>query len=96
MKNVLVESDSRQAIDLMQKSFVKSHPFATLIRSCKDLASEVIVFKHTCRESSHVADCLAKESLKNCLGWIVLDEPINLLYDFLGCDFAGHKYSRFL
>ncbi|KAH0696380.1 hypothetical protein KY290_013741 [Solanum tuberosum] len=76
MKNVIIETDSHEALKLMSnRGAIDNHPDRDVIEECRRILSELgISMMHTLREGNSCADHLAK------LGRMQLDEDLVTLY----------------
>ncbi|WMV14635.1 hypothetical protein MTR67_008020 [Solanum verrucosum] len=76
MKNIIIETDSHEALMLMSKrGVVDNHPDSDVIEECRRILFELgISMVHTLREGNSCADHLAK------LGRMQLDEDLVILY----------------
>ncbi|KAH0719726.1 hypothetical protein KY290_006458 [Solanum tuberosum] len=98
LKNVIIETDSREALILMSKGgAVDNHPDRDVIEECRRLLFELgISMMHTLREGNSCADHLAK------LGRMQLDEdlvilhrPPHSMHQLLLADMAHVAYPRY-
>ena len=93
---MLVESDSKTLISLIQDVENDLHPLATLLHSCCSLMAnfQTIEIKHIYREANRIADSLAKQSLEMDYGVVYLDSPPDHLTGLIFDDRCGTSFQR--
>lgn len=81
IKNLLVESDSAIAINLLSSTStdVALHPLATIISNCHAYLRlfEICQIHHVHRECNSVADALAKDSCNLSWHYIILQPSLS-------------------
>lgn len=89
--NIILESDSRMALDLIMSDVQSHHPYAPMINQIVQLQHRdwIVHFQHTLRQGNECADWLAKHgaSSSNALkSWIFCPPHLyhSLLDDALG------------
>ncbi|RDY05708.1 putative ribonuclease H protein, partial [Mucuna pruriens] len=96
--NLIIESDSYTAIQLINDGVQKNHLHHTLVSSIIKLRSKVhhVGWNHIFREINSVADGLAKHglSLSPELGVKYFEFPPSFILSPLQADYSGTIYSR--
>lgn len=94
--NIVVESDSKSTIGLLQGANRVHGYLHNIITSCKGLAKRftTLEFRHVYREQNRVADTLTKQALPQPLGLIILEEALYELRDMVREDQMGAKFNR--
>ncbi|XP_057760081.1 uncharacterized protein LOC130980412 [Arachis stenosperma] len=89
--HVIIESDSKMALNFVRNGCLDSHPCATLIKDINILAGRIpsIKWNHIFREANTVADCLAKKGHELRNGLHIFDAPLPDSLHFLFSDFHG-------
>ena len=98
-KNLIVESDSQTAIQLINWGLIEqTHPFYNVVSSIIHMGGKVdyISWNHVFRETNSVADGLAKYGLSLSLNSPVIffEFAPNFLIFSLCVDQSGKMYSR--
>ncbi|RYQ90026.1 hypothetical protein Ahy_B09g096342 [Arachis hypogaea] len=93
---LVVESDSRRAVELVQKSQVEKHSQSALIRSIKELlvGLECVVVRHIYREANFCANTLTKARQEQEAGVYCFELPPTMLAQYLLADRCGVKFPR--
>ncbi|CAL1358846.1 unnamed protein product [Linum trigynum] len=96
LRLLIVESDSRLAIDLIQHRVDHVHPLASLLRSIRRLVAQdwLVNIVHTYREGNRVADWLSKHGLVYPHGMYELVDPPAPLRPILQDDERGVVLPR--
>ncbi|KAF7827037.1 putative ribonuclease H protein At1g65750 family [Senna tora] len=87
--NVLLEADSKTALNLIEKGVPISHPSSSLISSIREYMQRdwMITCKHTYREANHLADLLAHHGHSLNLGITTLNilppEAASIIEDYI-------------
>lgn len=95
-RQLVVESDAREAIDLIKRSRETSHPLDSLIRKTRHLVNREweVVLSHTYREGNKVANHLALSARNTECGWRLLEGPPEELRCLLQNDLKRSRTSR--
>ncbi|CAL1395497.1 unnamed protein product [Linum trigynum] len=93
---IQVESDSKLALELVNKRTDPVHPYATLLAAIRRFLAQdwVVRLSHTYREGNRVADWLSKHSLVYPYGMYELSNPPNELTRLLNDDVRGITFTR--
>lgn len=96
IKQLEVESDSALVINLIMQNTHEMHPLGTLIHNCKALMQQFdyCTISHIYRETNHVADLLAKDSIFNSKGIHLFPSPPRHIVLALLDDLTGTITSR--
>lgn len=92
INNLLIEMDSANAINLIQKpTLLDFHPLNALVRSCSKLMKLIgsCSIHHIYREKNYAADALANWSYNLAMGDCILDESPSWLGNILLDDDLG-------
>lgn len=76
-RRLVVESDSRETIDLIGRRRVTTHPLDPLIQQVLNFVNKdwEVMFKHTYREGNKAAHRLALSARESEYGWSVMETP---------------------
>ncbi|XP_057734174.1 uncharacterized protein LOC130949486 [Arachis stenosperma] len=93
---LVVESDSRCIVTLVQKAFPENHGSSSLIRSIKELLAKMdnVEVRHIYREANFYADALAKLGQGEVSGIKFFEQPPLCLFHHLFVDASGIKFKR--
>ncbi|RYR27976.1 hypothetical protein Ahy_B01g052052 [Arachis hypogaea] len=96
ISKLVVESDSKCAVELIQKTSVEKHSQSTLIRAIKELlvGLESVVVRHIYREANFCADALAKAGQEQEDGVHCFKLPPAMVAHQVLADRSGMKFSR--
>lgn len=89
-------SDSKMAIDIIEKACNLFHVYAVLIQNIKDLLMKdwLVTLIHTWREGNAAADFLAKLGAQGDSSWSIFEAPVSGLESTLASDASGTVYLR--
>jgi ribonuclease HI len=98
LKNLLVESDSVMAVNLLNAVDISLHPLATIIGNCRNLMKlfESCMINHVYREKNSAADAMAKYSLVSPRGTTMFYSPPSQVAGIVYDDIAGVGHPRTL
>ncbi|CAL1377953.1 unnamed protein product [Linum trigynum] len=93
---VILESDSKLALDLIKHRSDQVHPYSTILGQIRCVLAQgwVVQLVHTYREGNRVADWLSKHSLVYHFGTYELDNPPANLDVILREDMMGISFPR--
>lgn len=77
VRNLIIESDSAIAVNLLNSSCYDLHPLATIVGNCHALMQlfASCSIQHVLREQNTVADLLAKDSINLFVGTVFFNSP---------------------
>lgn len=95
VSDIIIESDSSMAIELISSLAVQLHPYSHLIEDCQKLSKcfKSCVFTHIFREANQVADKLVNFS-SNFLAWASFVDPPTCISLLLDLDLKGLHHPR--
>ncbi|CAL1354334.1 unnamed protein product [Linum trigynum] len=95
-RTIIVESDSKLALQLIEKRADPLHPHATLLAAIRRRLAQdwVVRLVHTYREGNRVADWLSKHSLVYPYGMHELTSPPQGLQPLIGDDRRRQTFTR--
>lgn len=98
VREILVESNSSEAVALLKNRLLPSHRLSGLISAIQDLGSTFVGFQisHVYREQNMAADCVAKLGLKYALDFCFLSHPPADVVYLLDSDLHGPNYIRLM
>ncbi|RYR61100.1 hypothetical protein Ahy_A04g018201 [Arachis hypogaea] len=96
ISKLVVESDSRCAVELIQKTSVEKHSQSTLIRAIKELlvGLESVIVRHIYREANFCTNALAKAGQEQEVGVYCFKFPPVMVAHQVLADRSGMKFSR--
>lgn len=97
ISQVILETDSSCAADLLLKELPTTLLDFYLVASCKDLIHNLgeVKFSRISRKANSIADCLANNTVPNSMGIIIQFNPPEFIYASLYSDLAlymGNSY----
>ncbi|MED6209506.1 hypothetical protein PIB30_055360 [Stylosanthes scabra] len=97
-QNLVVESDSKCALLLFQKTKTDSHGSSSLVRLIKEIVASMnsVVFCHIYREANFCAEAMAKYSHSHNAGVLYCSNPPSSLQQHLLVDLRWIKFPRLL
>ncbi|OMP05267.1 reverse transcriptase [Corchorus capsularis] len=96
LNNIMLETDSQLAIDLLQNCFDPKHVLIVLLDDCRSLMAQLRIqtLQHTFREGNYCADKLAKASTLMDEDFIVFEQPPASISIDLFADVSGISFPR--
>ncbi|GKU93693.1 hypothetical protein SLEP1_g7267 [Rubroshorea leprosula] len=93
---IIVETDSKVAVTLLNSDRNSFHPFATLLDDCRALLRQPpeVQLRHIYREANTAADLLAKMGTTLVSSVVVLEQCPADMYNMLYLDVMGNSLPR--